>query len=63
MEMKDKAYGICRDFLSGEWKKISSDDMVFRTVSGGMSNFLFYCSLPSTHTPLNGEPSQVLDFF
>jgi len=28
--------------------------------SGGLSNFLYYCSLPATHTPLNGEPSQVL---
>ena len=31
-EMKDKAYNICRQFLSGEWKKISSNDMVFKTV-------------------------------
>ena len=30
------------------------------TFSGGLSNILYYCSLPSTHTPLNGEPSQVL---
>lgn len=29
-------------------------------ISGGLSNILFYCSLPSTHTPLNGEPTQVL---
>lgn len=28
--------------------------------SGGLSNHLFLCSLPSTHTPLKGEPSQVL---
>ncbi|PRD33014.1 UNVERIFIED_CONTAM: Choline/ethanolamine kinase [Trichonephila clavipes] len=25
-----------------------------------MSNFLYYCSLPETHTPLVGEPHQVL---
>lgn len=31
-EMKDKAYDICRKFLSGEWNKISSNDMVFKTV-------------------------------
>lgn len=30
--MRDKAYNICRNFLSGEWKKISSSDMVFKTV-------------------------------
>lgn len=28
--------------------------------SGGLSNLLYYCSLPETHTPLYGEPSQVL---
>ncbi|KAH8025003.1 hypothetical protein HPB51_002417 [Rhipicephalus microplus] len=27
---------------------------------GGLSNLLYYCSLPETHTPLYGEPSQVL---
>ncbi|RWS26533.1 choline/ethanolamine kinase-like protein [Leptotrombidium deliense] len=60
VEMKDKAYQICREFLSGSWKNISSSDMVFKAVSGGLSNILFLCSLPSTHTPLNGEPTQVL---
>jgi choline/ethanolamine kinase len=37
-------------------------DFIFFLVpfSGGLSNFLFYCSLPSTHTPLSQEPSQVL---
>lgn len=58
--MKDQAYAICRDFLSGSWKKISSDDMVFESVTGGLSNLLYRCSLPSTLSPLNGEPSQVL---
>uniref|UniRef100_A0A2L2Y177 Choline kinase alpha n=1 Tax=Parasteatoda tepidariorum TaxID=114398 RepID=A0A2L2Y177_PARTP len=59
-KMRDQAYRICRDYLSGSWKSISSSDMVFRSISGGMSNFLYYCSLPETHTPLVGEPQQVL---
>ncbi|XP_054724032.1 choline/ethanolamine kinase-like isoform X2 [Uloborus diversus] len=58
--MRDQAYQICRDYLSGSWKSISSNDMVFRSISGGMSNLLYYCSLPETHTPLVGEPRQVL---
>lgn len=33
---------------------------ILYSLSGGLSNELFLCSLPSTHTPLNGEPSQVL---
>ncbi len=32
VEMRDKAYEICRQYLSGEWKNITSDDMVFKTV-------------------------------
>ncbi|KFM56897.1 Choline kinase alpha, partial [Stegodyphus mimosarum] len=59
-KMRDQAYRICRDYLSGSWKSISSSDMVFRSISGGMSNLLYYCSLPETHTPLVGEPHQVL---
>ncbi|XP_023231047.1 choline/ethanolamine kinase-like isoform X1 [Centruroides sculpturatus] len=59
-EMRDKAHKICREFLSGTWKSISSSDMVFRSLSGGLSNLLYYCSLPETHTPLIGEPGQVL---
>lgn len=31
-EMRDKAYNICREFLSGSWKKISRDDMIFKSV-------------------------------
>jgi len=58
--MRDKAYDLCRQYLSGSWKTINKDDMVFKAVSGGLTNVLFLCSLPSTHTPLNGEPSQVL---
>lgn len=31
-DMRDKAYNICREFLSGTWKSISSRDMVFKSV-------------------------------
>ena len=31
-EMRDKAFSICREFLSGSWKKISSHDMVFKSI-------------------------------
>ena len=34
--------------------------MVFESVTGGLSNILYRCSLPATFSPLNGEPSQVL---
>ena len=41
-EMRDKAYEICRKYLSGEWNNISSDDMVFRTVRYAL-DFFFVC--------------------
>ncbi|XP_076310732.1 choline kinase alpha-like isoform X2 [Tachypleus tridentatus] len=59
-EMRDKAYRLCREYLSGSWKNISSSDLVFTALSGGLSNLLYHCSLPKTHTPLDGEPDQVL---
>ena len=31
-ELKDQAYDICRKFLSGEWNRITPNDMVFKTV-------------------------------
>lgn len=31
--MRDKAYEICRKYLSGEWNNISSKDMIFKTVT------------------------------
>ncbi|GFW93659.1 hypothetical protein TNCV_4541881 [Trichonephila clavipes] len=31
-KMRDQAYRICRDYLSGSWKSISSSDMVFRSI-------------------------------
>lgn len=31
-EMRDKAYKLCRNYLSGKWKEISSSDMIFKTV-------------------------------
>ncbi|XP_053205755.1 choline/ethanolamine kinase-like [Panonychus citri] len=58
--LRDKAFNICREYLSGSWKEIQPNDMIFHSISGGLSNILYYCSLPSTHTPLCGEPSQVL---
>ncbi|XP_015787750.1 choline/ethanolamine kinase [Tetranychus urticae] len=58
--LHDKAYNLCRQFLSGSWKDIKEDELVFHSISGGLSNSLYRCSLPSTHTPLCGEPSQVL---
>lgn len=58
--MRDKAFRIVRDYLNGVWKQIGPQDMVLKQVSGGLSNFLYYCALPPALKPKHGEPSRVL---
>ncbi|KAF0287299.1 Choline/ethanolamine kinase [Amphibalanus amphitrite] len=59
-EMRSKAYALCRDYLHGAWQLIASDEMIFRPISGGLSNLLYFCELPSYQSPLGDEPSRVL---
>lgn len=59
-EMREKAYRVCRDFLSGAWRKLSRDEIVVKRFSGGMSNLLYFCALPNSVAPLGTEPRQVL---
>ncbi|GAB0095267.1 choline/ethanolamine kinase [Sergentomyia squamirostris] len=49
--MRDLAARICRDYLTGAWKTVSPEEIKFKRVSGGLSNYLYYVSLPdSTRT-------------
>ncbi|KAK2720236.1 choline/ethanolamine kinase-like isoform X2 [Artemia franciscana] len=59
-DMRDKAYRICRDYLNGAWKTIGPDTMVLKQISGGLSNFLYYCALPPGTKIKRKEPSKVL---
>ncbi|CAO1346148.1 unnamed protein product [Diamesa tonsa] len=45
-EMRDIAARICRDYLTGAWKTISAEEIQLKRISGGLSNFLYYVSLP-----------------
>lgn len=61
-EMKEIAARICRDYLTGSWKTISAEDIKFKRISGGLSNFLFYVSLPDvcdSHPP-SPVPDQLM---
>ncbi|CAH0754177.1 unnamed protein product [Bemisia tabaci] len=55
-EMLQMAVKICRGYLHGPWKKITTNDVVMKRVSGGLSNWLYHVKLVSE----NAEPSQVL---
>jgi choline/ethanolamine kinase len=54
-EMRDIAARICRDYLSGAWKSISADEIQLKRVSGGLSNFLYYVSLPDGKSAENSD--------
>jgi hypothetical protein len=55
-EMRDVATRVCREYLSGAWKNISSDEIQVKRMSGGLSNFLYYVSLPN-----NSDDSNTID--
>ncbi|XP_055712875.1 choline/ethanolamine kinase isoform X3 [Phlebotomus papatasi] len=50
-EMRELAARICRDYLTGAWKTVSAEEIKLKRISGGLSNYLYYVSLPdSTRT-------------
>lgn len=44
--MRDIAARICSEYLNGAWKTIAPEEIQLRRISGGLSNFLYYVSLP-----------------
>lgn len=55
-EMRDIAARICRDYLTGAWKTITAEEIKLKKISGGLSNFLFYVSLPELNETGNSTP-------
>lgn len=54
--MRDIAARICRDYLNGAWKTVPAEEIQLRRISGGLSNFLYYVSLPEEYTSVSGSP-------
>lgn len=50
-EMKNLSSRICRDYLHGAWKQVTSENIVFKHISGGLSNLLYHISLPEHLAP------------
>ncbi|XP_067000820.2 choline/ethanolamine kinase [Anabrus simplex] len=59
-DIREKAHRLCREYLHGAWRTVTAQELIIKKVSGGLSNLLFYCALPSTHPALHGEPVRVL---
>ncbi|KAM3956056.1 choline/ethanolamine kinase isoform 1-T1 [Aphomia sociella] len=51
-EMREVAGRICRNYLHGAWKTVDPSELVFRRISGGLSNFLYYVALPDDASKL-----------
>ncbi|KAL7668562.1 hypothetical protein ACOME3_009259 [Neoechinorhynchus agilis] len=43
--LRRKALSICREYLGGSWQFIRDDEFDFSRVTGGLSNYIFKCSL------------------
>lgn len=56
-EIRASASRLCRDYLTGRWKSIGTEEIVVKRISGGLSNFLYYISLPED---LNDKSSEIL---
>jgi hypothetical protein len=51
---------LCADYLSGQWIHISREQLVFKRITGGFTNQLYFCSLPYDMKPISCEPKQVV---
>uniref|UniRef100_T1GKK1 Uncharacterized protein n=1 Tax=Megaselia scalaris TaxID=36166 RepID=T1GKK1_MEGSC len=57
--MRQTCAVICRYYLTGDWKFINSDEIVFKRIMGGLSNYLYYAGLPNKDDQ-SGEPTELL---
>jgi len=62
LSLRKKAWALCKNYLHGEWANISHHDIIVRQLSGGLSNWMYLCSLPKGRKPAatGHEPSTVL---
>eukprot|EP00794_Sanderia_malayensis_P018232 gene18232-20051_t len=57
---KQKAYKWCSSYLGGTWEKISFDQFNVQYVRGGLTNYLYLCSLPDSVSSAEKEQRKVL---
>ncbi|KAH8329333.1 hypothetical protein KR074_008044 [Drosophila pseudoananassae] len=58
-EIRYAAARICRDHLNGRWKTVAPEDLIVKRISGGLSNFLYYISLPEFNEYEEEEEEQL----
>ncbi|CAF0930407.1 unnamed protein product [Rotaria sordida] len=50
----------CQHFLGGVWSTLTVEEMQMNRISGGLSNYLYCCSLPDHIQTQHNEPRKVL---
>ena len=55
-----KTHRLCCDYLGGAWLKTSSDQIITKRISGGLTNQMYFCRLPDHIQPENDEPKEVV---
>ena len=59
-DLKQKCLLLCKQYLSGNWSKISVDDMQIKRLAGGMTNMTYYCKIPENLRDCGTEPKEVV---
>jgi len=44
--LRKKAWSLCKTYLNGEWAVVGPEDISIKQISGGLSNWIYLCSLP-----------------
>jgi len=55
-----KAWKLCKNYLTGIWKQVKSDDLILTEICEGLSNLIFLVGLPQHIKTHDREPRQVL---
>ncbi|XP_053384231.1 choline/ethanolamine kinase-like [Mercenaria mercenaria] len=60
IETQRLGFNMCRDSIGGVWSEISEDEFQISKLSGGLTNYLYICSLPSNVRVPDNQPQSVL---
>ncbi|KAH3887427.1 hypothetical protein DPMN_011444 [Dreissena polymorpha] len=60
MDARQLGYTMCRDSLGGVWAEIDENQFEITPLSGGLTNYLYVCSLPSEVQAPDNQPRSVL---
>jgi len=59
-ELRQNAFKWCRRCLDGAWRKIEEKQFKIEHIKGGLTNYLYLCSLPDDVESQSGEQRHVL---